>query len=314
MKQALRYNNKVIKKIYQADELVKKMNYGQSSDVFQYIKNDGDTPTPPAPVPYDEQYLTIESTSDNNTISWKSSASSLLTTISASTDNGVTWTEYTAKVGGTALATLNTGDKLLVKGENATYSNKWIGWRGGNNSFSSTNAFEVKGNIMSLVSGDSFTSADKLTAGYTFYSLFSGCTHLISAENLILAADTLADYCYGNMFYKCTSLTTAPSVLPATTLANSCYYSMFDGCTSLTKAPVLPANYMVNYCYRQMFVNCRKLNYIKCLAIDKVQGSSPTIDWLSGVSSTGTFIKAASMNDWTTGNNGIPSGWSIVNA
>lgn len=33
---------------------------------------------------------------------------------------------------------------------------------------------------------------------------------------------TMIDYCYANMFYNCTSLTTAPE-LPATTLADYCY-------------------------------------------------------------------------------------------
>lgn len=295
MKQALRYNNKVVKKIYQGDELVKKID---KVSVNRYSK----------------QYLTIESTSDDNTISWKSSASSLLTTISASTDNGVTWTEYTAKVGGTALATLNTGDKLLVKGENSYYSNSWIGWRGGDNRFSSTNVFEVKGNIMSLVSGDSFANADKLTASYTFHGLFLGCNHLTSAENLILPATTLTEECYGKMFQGCTSLTKAPK-LPAMNLARSCYFGMFYGCSNLTKAPELPATTLVTYCYQQMFVNCRKLNYIKCLATYiNVSGDNPTGGWIGGVSSTGTFVKNAAMNDWSTGgDSGIPSGWAVEN-
>ena len=35
-------------------------------------------------------------------------------------------------------------------------------------------------------------------------------------------------------------------------------------------------------------------------------------DWVSGVSSTGTFTKAASMTALPTGNSGIPSGWTVV--
>ena len=37
--------------------------------------------------------------------------------------------------------------------------------------------------------------------------------------------------------------------------------------------------------------------------------------WLYNVSSKGTFIKAAEMNEssFTTGESGIPSGWTVVN-
>ena len=69
---------------------------------------------------------------------------------------------------------------------------------------------------------------------------------------------TLANYCYGFMFYLCSSLKTAPT-LPATTLATGCYYNMFNWCTSLTTAPSLPAITMVAYCYQAMFYWCSSL-------------------------------------------------------
>ena len=68
----------------------------------------------------------------------------------------------------------------------------------------------------------------------------------------------MASYCYSNMFYGCTSLTTAPS-LPATTLANNCYNSMFQGCTSLTTVPSLPATTLKINCYNSMFYLCTKI-------------------------------------------------------
>ena len=67
------------------------------------------------------------------------------------------------------------------------------------------------------------------------------------------------DYCYDNMFYGCSSLTTAPA-LPATTLADSCYSNMFHGCKSLTIVPALPATELANNCYSSMFNMCTKLN------------------------------------------------------
>lgn len=258
---------------------------------------------------FSKEYLTIKSLEDNNTIYLKASNSTAAKTISASTDNGETWVEYTSSLedNGTALATLNTGDKLLVKGVNTVYgsSTKW-------NQFKSTGQFKVYGNIMSLISGDSFENADTLTGTYPLCRLFFGCTGLTSAKNLVLPATRLARGCYQFMFYDCTSLTSAP-VLPATTLAESCYYGMFYNCTSLTTAPELPATTLANYCYQSMFNGCTSLNSVTCLATD-ISASSCTSSWLNGVGSTGTFVKDAAMTGWTTGVDGIPSGWTVQNA
>ena len=113
------------------------------------------------------------------------------------------------------------------------------------------------------------------------------------------------------MFEGCKSLKTAPE-LPATTLANWCYSSMFRNCTSLTTAPELSATTLASGCYRYMFQHCTNLSYIKCLATD-ISAPRCTLNWVSGVASSGTFVKNASMNDWTTGVNGIPTGWTVVN-
>ena len=115
------------------------------------------------------------------------------------------------------------------------------------------------------------------------------------------------------MFYKCTSLTKGPSILPATTLAEHCYHEMFCDCTSLTTAPELSARTLVDTCYSYMFNDCENLNEITCLATD-ISASGATTNWVSGVAANGTFTKAASMEDWPEGVNGIPAGWNIVNA
>jgi hypothetical protein len=140
--------------------------------------------------------------------------------------------------------------------------------------------------------------------------MFQGCTSLITAPEL--PATTLAGSCYDSMFYGCTSLTTAPE-LPATTLVNHCYYRMFDGCTSLTTAPELPATTLTSYCYYLMFNGCSKLNYIKMLATD-ISASYSLNNWVSGVSSTGTFVKNAIATWTTTGISGVPEGWIVENA
>jgi hypothetical protein len=126
-----------------------------------------------------------------------------------------------------------------------------------------------------------------------------------------LPATTLARMCYSHMFSGCTSLTKAPK-LPATDLADGCYMRMFQDCTSLTKAPELPAATLVNYCYSNMFLGCNSLNEIKCLAT-YIAALSCTTKWVSGVASTGTFIKHPDTNNWLVDSvDGIPIGWTAI--
>ena len=88
---------------------------------------------------------------------------------------------------------------------------------------------------------------------------------------------------------------------------------MFNDCTSLTTAPELPATTLANQCYKYMFYKCSNLNYVKCLATD-ISATECTSAWLADVSSSGAFIKDANMTNWTSGSNGIPSGWTVQNA
>jgi hypothetical protein len=137
--------------------------------------------------------------------------------------------------------------------------------------------------------------------------MFQGCTSLTTAPKL--PATTLNQLCYRYMFQGCTSLTTAPELL-ATTLANNCYSYMFSDCTSLTTAPELPSKTLVDGCYNYMFMNCSKLNYIKA-AFTNDPGFGYTSSWVSGVSSTGTFVKNRTAYWDKSGPSGIPSGWTI---
>ena len=61
-----------------------------------------------------------------------------------------------------------------------------------------------------------------------------------------------------------------------------------------------------------MFYGCSNLNHIKMLATD-ISATDCLSDWVSGVASTGTFVKNPNMTSLPTGNNGIPSGWTVVN-
>lgn len=141
-------------------------------------------------------------------------------------------------------------------------------------------------------------------------SMFRKCKGLTTAPEL--PATTLANYCYDSMFYECSSLITAPK-LPATSLKSNCYTSMFYGCRNLTIAPELPAITLVPSCYNLMFYNCKNLSYIKAMFTTK-PASSYTQMWVSGVKAIGTFVKNSEATWDVTGNNGVPTGWTVETA
>ena len=169
--------------------------------------------------------------------------------INYSLDSGSTWVTLADQQHS---PTVSAGSKIMWKSTLTPSS-------GGIGKFYSSGRFTVEGNIMSLLYGDDFEDKTSLSGkDYAFKDLFYSCAKLESAENLSLPATTLANNCYYEMFYGCTSLTTAPE-LPATTLANNCYQYMFYGCTSLTTAPELPATALQQYCYYGMFQGCTSL-------------------------------------------------------
>lgn len=243
----------------------------------------GDTPTPHD---YSQDYFTIVALGDNLEIGWDTEFANLL---SYSTDNGSTWSEPLI---GFRVTLANSGDTIMFKGSGMTSSGmKPIGKL---KPTDFTVDYKVQGNIMSLLYGDNFVGQTDLS-GYTFAfgAFFQGASKTTPNERL-LSVENL--------------------VLPATTLAQSCYQSMFINCTSITTAPILPATTLATYCYQSMFRGCSSLNNVTCLATD-ISAQGCTNQWMYGVDGTvasGTFTKAASMSSWTTGNSGIPSGWTVV--
>ena len=261
-------------------------------------------------VDYTTEYLTFNILSAG-TINWTVSNTDITKTIDYKLNDGE-WTSITSNTGSSAPSiTVNSGDKVQFRGNNAQYA--YDNYSTYNSVKGSTALFEVEGNIMSLIYGDDFKNNLTISSTYAFTRLFGDCTKLISAENLILPATTLANNCYNSMFYNCTSLTTAPSILPANTLKSGCYSYMFYKCASLTTAPELPVTILVDSCYMGMFDGCTSLNYIKCLATD-ISASNCTGSWVDGVASTGTFVKNPNMTSWTTSTNGIPTGWTVIDA
>ena len=243
---------------------------------------------------YSKDYLTFRA---NGNVKFKFSGA----TTYYSKNDGKNWVSLTAN---NYSPTISSGETILWKLTKTPSSSNGVG-----RFTSSGSTFSAEGNVLSMTKGDSFTGYTN-PGNYAFMYLFSGCTGLASAENLIMPKN-VATNCYKSMFYSCSNLTKAPE-LPATTLANGCYYSMFMYCSNLTTAPVLPAPTLASSCYYTMFSNCTKLNNVTCLATD-VSATTCTSNWLKSVSSSGTFTKAASMNNWGSGASGIPAGWTVVN-
>ena len=306
----------------------------------------------PTPTDYSKEYLTFV-TQDSDVTFWTKEAGGSDKQYSCSLDSGATWTELPTYSGFTVSANHKVmwkGD--TIGNTNTTYfassGGTWVAEGNvmsllygddfsGQTSMGNSNLSELFNGCSGLTSAENLIlPATAMTSNYGYRYMFYGCSSLTTPPQLpattlasncysnmfsycyslttapVLSATTLADACYASMFNGCSLLTTVQSILPATTLANFCYNLMFQGCTSLTTAPQLPATTLVDYCYTSMFNGCQNLNSITCLATD-ITANNCTRNWVYGVPSGGTFTKAASMNDWTSGNSGIPSGWTVTN-
>ncbi len=140
----------------------------------------------------------------------------------------------------------------------------------------------LKGNVMSLIGGDNFSSLTAIPCDYCFYGLFcpnppskfsttgtyhstSSSTCLYHAKDMVLPAMELKPYCYAYMFAYNTGLYDSP-VLPALVMQPYCYAHMFEYCmnnfcsqtayNSGTRLPNLPSQQLAEGCYAFMFNMC----------------------------------------------------------
>ena len=206
---------------------------------------------------YQDEYLTLSALEDGEiTITIPAAVNSAYASYLSYSKDKSEWVETVVDdTDQTITIPVSSYENVYLKGKAKQWST---------NDFSSNISFDcniiASGNIMSLLYEDNFKDKTAFPVGsqHTFRGLFKDNTSLISTENLILPATTLAQRCYHSMFQGCTSLKTAPE-LPATTLADWCYANMFHGCTSLTTAPELPATTLAKNCYRSMFNGCTSL-------------------------------------------------------
>lgn len=289
--------------------------------------------------PFDKLYFTIESLEDNNAIKMQRAKTPNNPTLSYSLDDGETWTNITIS-GTVTFGTINTGDKIIFKGDNTKFASAWDSY----NYFTSSKQFKVYGNIMSLFNGANFKENSEFNSSVTHHcaGLFKDSTNLVDASNLILPALTLYTSSYNGMFRGATALQHGPQMLATTPTGSENCSSMFEACINLeepieinfttltkqccmrmflmdrstklttpkmTKSPILKCHTSADSCYSEMFKGNGNINEITCLL---TSSSTNTNNWLLNAgSSTGTFYKHPSMT-WNTGTSAIPSGWTIV--
>lgn len=219
------------------------------------------------------QYFTIESLESGNFYVKK-----------ANFGYSVNGGEWETTTGATSLS-LNQGDKVRFK-HISTADGQVSNCFSGN-----TIQFIAYGNIESLEYGDDFIGQTKIKISSTsagsgaFGYMFRNSTGLMNVENLKLPATGGTSFCYSQMFWGCNQITKAPDIL-------------IDNLKSSGNVNVY-----------HMFMGCSKLNYVKCLATQNT--SISLMDWLSGVSATGTFVKVAGKS-YKSGGSGIPTGWTVI--
>lgn len=317
MKYLKKFATKAEYEAYMADNMENYPHVGYIADegAVEYVKE-----APPRPERMPLHFEAIE----DMTVSFSTNA------IEYSLDNE-TWQTLPAA---TATPTISAGSKVYFRANGLTPTSS-----AGIGVFSATGKFNAVGNVMSMVYGAEFFDKTTLSKQYALARLFYACANIIDASNMLLPATTLSKNCYQLMFGSCTSLISAPSVLPALTLTSYCYvkmfyecealvnapaihaltladnccFEMFRNCKSLVTAPILLASTLVNRCYEGLFKGCSKLNYIKAMFID---GGSfyETEGWVQSVAATGTFVKHAAATWDRTGNNGVPTGWTVETA
>ena len=290
-------------------------------------------------------YFTLVSLADNNTITLSNNSAGGTKKFSASTDDGETWTAITLANGSTAtIATIGSGDTILMRGDNNTLGtayNKGCYFRG-------TQNYEVEGNISSLLRNN---DTDTQITGGTFHfaQLFSGDTHIISAENLKVVSTTLYQSSFNGTFRSCTNLQKAPDLSIPTTIGQETYSSMFEACTSLSQPPsVLSATTAELSSYKRMFCMNRSnkvttqmtkspimigdfgsetgvskdfqvfkgngsLTEVKCFWTNTSNSFNNLSEWMHNVSSGGTFYKRSTQAFALNSGNGIPTNWTIIN-
>lgn len=213
------------------------------------------------------------------------------------------WTEYTSSA-----ETITITSRMYFKGIFTSELFRCL--------FNASDYYKIGGNVYSLVIGDNYLNPDyTFTDGkdYTYY-MHRNDSYIKDASQLsanFIYNTTQSTRFLAYDFYNCSALTAAPAyVRPPKQFRDS--GSSFRNCPLLTTAPEYvvesPSQLSV---IGNAFSGDTSLNYIKCLA--KGTNISAANNWVKGVAATGTFVKHKD-STWVTGLNGIPTGWTVVDA
>lgn len=218
-------------------------------------------------------YLTLQALNDGTTITFDNKASN---EVQYKVNKG-DWTVLAAADKSGTTTSLNAGDKVYLRGTNATYTIQGTDdpeTPDTPSGISCSGPCYVYGNFMSLIGGDNFAATTTLTGYSALSNLFDGNVNI-------------RNHPYKDM------------ELPATTLTDYCYYGMFCNCTGLGRSPVMAAaaagtySYSYNY-YKDMFNGCSGLYYVTCYSSMYIGDGDAYSTWLEGVQPSGTFVTSSS--------------------
>ena len=242
-------------------------------------------------------YFYFQSRQDGSKVRMQSNTTAITVELEYSFDK-LNWTNWDFTE-----ITVNSGDTVYFRGNNERFnynSNHGYGFR-------INGYFDIGGDIRSLLD-KTITITSVPNYDWCLAGLFFNCNGIVNVDpKLLCGFTTLYNNCFYNFFSACYSLMNAPE-LPWTELKDGCYARMFIHCNSLVNAPELPAQITKNNCYWEMFRDCTNLNYIKCLASGTLKLGR---DFTQNVASGGTFVRDINA-DWSTVQNGIPSGWTVL--
>lgn len=273
------------------------------------IKSNGEIMYRGSLTDYINQYLTLIPENDNACFiaSYNSSKQPSMKGFEYSIDGGSTWTELTTGQSSRTVE-VSKGSKVLFRASGLKTTNDELGVNGIGNIKCLYRqegrdyepcTFKAEGNIMSMVYGDSFN--EEVYKNGVFYKKYT-----VIPNNAQFVG-----------FFQESKITDAENlVLPATTLTEFCYRKMFMYADALVKAPTLPALELKRGCYEKMFEmvnNSNPLNYVKAMFLT-TPSEWYTNRWMHNAKNTGTFVKNSAATWNVTGEHGIPNGWTVETA
>ena len=147
---------------------------------------------------------------------------------------------------------------------------------------------------------------------YPMEKMFYKCSSLASAPDLHIRYAERETY--NAMYDSCTSMISGGKV-EAEALGHYSCANMFNNCQSMIQGPqfTLPLAPNNSACFDGTFNGCSSITSLTCLATNNTTVKEPCFgDWFNGSQpANGTFTKATGAI-WNTGNAGIPTGWSVV--